>query len=136
MATYDLISELPLAIEGHELERLEHEVSSEFTRVTSVVHLRGAGEEGLGEDVTYTPEEHSKTGVAGEIGAQRKDILKGPDSLLSHNNVVTGYRGPYDNRVLTAVAMQQDLKGGQQCHEQCDFFIVAQGLKRLGQGTR
>jgi L-alanine-DL-glutamate epimerase-like enolase superfamily enzyme len=68
VATYDLISDLPLAIEGHELERLEHEVSSEFTRVTSVVHLRGAGEEGLGEDVVYSGEDHdSFHAVAGAL---------------------------------------------------------------------
>ncbi len=30
------------------------EVSSGFTRVTTLVRLRGAGEEGVGEDVTYS----------------------------------------------------------------------------------
>jgi hypothetical protein len=60
VSTYDLISELPLTVERHELERLEHEISSEFTRVTTLVHLRGAGEEGLGEDVTYSSEEHDR----------------------------------------------------------------------------
>jgi L-alanine-DL-glutamate epimerase-like enolase superfamily enzyme len=33
-------------------------VSPEFTRVTTVVHLHGAGEEGVGEDVTYSAEDH------------------------------------------------------------------------------
>jgi hypothetical protein len=60
VSTYALISDLPLTIEGHELERLEHEVSSEFTRVTTIVHLRGGGEEGLGEDVTYSGEDHDR----------------------------------------------------------------------------
>jgi hypothetical protein len=60
VSTYALIAELPLAIEGHALERLEHEVSSEFTRVTTVVRLRGGGEEGLGEDVTYSGEDHER----------------------------------------------------------------------------
>jgi hypothetical protein len=60
VSTYELIADLPLAIEGHELERLEHPVSSEFTRVTTVVHLRGAGEEGLGEDVIYSGEDHER----------------------------------------------------------------------------
>jgi hypothetical protein len=60
VSTYARISELPLTIEGHELERREREVSSEFTRVTTTVRLRGVGEDGLGEDVTYTPEDHDR----------------------------------------------------------------------------
>jgi hypothetical protein len=52
------ISDLPLVIEGLELERLELPVAPEFTRVTTVIHLAGGGEEGVGEDVTYgTPEQ-------------------------------------------------------------------------------
>jgi hypothetical protein len=47
------IAELPLAIESFELERLELVISPEFTRVTTVIHLHGGGEEGVGEDVTY-----------------------------------------------------------------------------------
>src|SRR5918995_1114350 len=60
VSTYALISDLPLTIEGHALERLEHPVSSEFTRVTTVVRLRGDGEEGLGEDVIYNPQDHER----------------------------------------------------------------------------
>ncbi len=48
-----VLGDLPLAIDGYSLERLELAVSSEFTRVTTVVHLQGGGEEGVGEDVTY-----------------------------------------------------------------------------------
>ena len=55
--TYDLLADLPLEIESYELERLEQPVSTEFTRVTTVVHLHGGGEEGIGEDVTYTSED-------------------------------------------------------------------------------
>jgi L-alanine-DL-glutamate epimerase-like enolase superfamily enzyme len=52
------VSDLPLVVESHELERLEQAVSSDFTRVTTQVHLRGAGEEGIGEDVTYSGDDH------------------------------------------------------------------------------
>jgi L-alanine-DL-glutamate epimerase-like enolase superfamily enzyme len=55
---YDAVAELPLEIESYELERLEFAVSPEFTRVTTPVHLRGAGEESVGEDVTYTQGDH------------------------------------------------------------------------------
>jgi hypothetical protein len=60
VSTYARLADLPLTIEGHELERLEHAVSSEFTRVTTVIHLHGGGEEGLGEDVTYSGDDHDR----------------------------------------------------------------------------
>lgn len=53
MSTYARVAGLPVEVEDYGLERLEQAVSSGFTRVTTVVHLRGADEEGLGEDVTY-----------------------------------------------------------------------------------
>jgi hypothetical protein len=56
--TYDALRELPLRIEAAETETLSLFVSSDFTRRTTVVHLRGAGEEGVGEDVTYDPAAH------------------------------------------------------------------------------
>jgi len=55
---YDTVAELPLEIESYELERLELKVSPEFTRVTTLVHLKGGDEEGVGEDVTYTAGDH------------------------------------------------------------------------------
>jgi hypothetical protein len=53
------LADLPLSIEGYELERRELPVSSAFTRVTTVVHLTGAGETGVGEDVTYDAAAHT-----------------------------------------------------------------------------
>ncbi|HMJ00591.1 MAG TPA: hypothetical protein VK488_12205 [Gaiellaceae bacterium] len=58
MPLYDAVAELPLEIESYALEGLELTVSPEFTRVTTVVHLSGGGEEGIGEDVTYTAGDH------------------------------------------------------------------------------
>jgi len=58
MALYDSVKDLTLEIDSYELERLELVVSPEFTRVTTLVHLRAGGEEGIGEDVTYTAEDH------------------------------------------------------------------------------
>jgi L-alanine-DL-glutamate epimerase-like enolase superfamily enzyme len=58
VSTYAQLADLPLTIEGCDFERLERQVSSEFTRVTTLVRLRGAGEEGVGEDVTYNGQDH------------------------------------------------------------------------------
>src|ERR1051325_1445241 len=56
MNTYSLVSDLPVEIDSYELEGLSVEVSPEFTRRTTVIHLRGGGHEGIGEDPTYSPE--------------------------------------------------------------------------------
>jgi len=57
MNTYSLVSELAVEIDSYELEPLSVEVSPEFTRRTTVIHLHGRGEEGIGEDVTYSPDD-------------------------------------------------------------------------------
>jgi len=65
VSTYSLLAELPLRVEGVALEGLELAVSPEFLRRTTVVRLRGGGEEGLGEDVIYDPEEQARFQAAG-----------------------------------------------------------------------
>src|SRR2546422_131622 len=60
-------AELPVEIEGYRLERLEKPVTRGFTRVTTIVHLSGGGEEGLGEDVTWYAEHHDREQAAGAI---------------------------------------------------------------------
>ncbi|MEA2219877.1 MAG: hypothetical protein QOJ35_2503 [Solirubrobacteraceae bacterium] len=67
MSTYDLVADLPVSIEGYELEGLVQNVSSDFERKTTVVHLRGAGEEGVGEDVVYEPVDHEIAQRAGAV---------------------------------------------------------------------
>jgi len=58
MSTYELVADLPLRIDGYALEGLQQEVSSDFTRRSTVIHLHGGGEEGVGEDVTYDSVDH------------------------------------------------------------------------------
>jgi hypothetical protein len=60
-------ADLPLEVEGYELERLEKPVTRGFTRVTTLVHLRGDGEEGVGEDVTWYAEHHDREQTAGPV---------------------------------------------------------------------
>jgi hypothetical protein len=55
---YDRLADLPIDLERYRLERRETQVSSEFTRVTTLVVMEGAGHTGVGEDVTYTAEDH------------------------------------------------------------------------------
>ena len=58
MATYDLIADLPLAIERVALENCEAQLSAGFLRRTTLVRLAGVGVEGVGEDVTYSADLH------------------------------------------------------------------------------
>ncbi|MEA2480601.1 MAG: hypothetical protein QOJ07_2523 [Thermoleophilaceae bacterium] len=67
MATYDAIADLPLAIESYVLEPLEANVSSEFTRLSTVIRLSGGGHEGVGEDVTYDGLDHVALQDAGPV---------------------------------------------------------------------
>jgi hypothetical protein len=67
VATFDLLADLPLEVDGYRLEGLRAEVSSGFERRTTVVHLQGAGAEGVGEDVVYQSEDHAALQDAGPI---------------------------------------------------------------------
>jgi L-alanine-DL-glutamate epimerase-like enolase superfamily enzyme len=64
-STFAKLADLPLEIESCNLERLAEHISSGFERVTTVVHLRGGGQEGLGEDIVYDPAEQSAFQQAG-----------------------------------------------------------------------
>jgi hypothetical protein len=66
MSTYERVADLPLEISDYALEGLSKVVSSGFERVTTVIRLRGGGEEGAGEDVTY------------DAGYQRAQVDLGP----------------------------------------------------------
>lgn len=55
---WERLKSLDLAVERFATERRAVDVSSQFTRVTTTVILGGRGEEGRGEDVTYTAEDH------------------------------------------------------------------------------
>jgi L-alanine-DL-glutamate epimerase-like enolase superfamily enzyme len=57
VSLYDRVANLPLVIDGYVLEPLEQAVAPEFTRHTTVIRLQGGGHEGIGEDVTYGPDD-------------------------------------------------------------------------------
>jgi L-alanine-DL-glutamate epimerase-like enolase superfamily enzyme len=65
MATYDRIADLPLRIDDYALESLSRDVSSGFTRVSTVIRLRGGGHEGVGEDVSYDEDDQRALQRAG-----------------------------------------------------------------------
>jgi hypothetical protein len=58
MSSYERVADLALEIESHEFDGLEIAFGPEFSRLTTVIKLRGGGEEGVGEDVTYDGLDH------------------------------------------------------------------------------
>jgi hypothetical protein len=57
VATFDVLADLPLEIEGYELQPLELQLPA-FERLSTVIQMWGNGEDGLGEDVTYDAVDH------------------------------------------------------------------------------
>ncbi len=57
MGAYDRIAELPIRIDCYELSGHDR-AYGEFTRPSTVIHLHGDGQEGIGEDVVYDVLDH------------------------------------------------------------------------------
>jgi hypothetical protein len=67
VSTFDALSGLPIEVENYTLEGLRAQVSTEFERLTTVVHLRGGDLEGVGEDVVYDPPDQVALQKAGPV---------------------------------------------------------------------
>ncbi len=65
MSTWERLAGLAVEIDDYTLEPLQDTVSSGFERKSTVIHLRGAGGEGIGEDVTYDAVDHEILQAAG-----------------------------------------------------------------------
>ncbi|MEA2340394.1 MAG: hypothetical protein QOG11_471 [Solirubrobacteraceae bacterium] len=65
MSTWDRLADLQVVIEDYALERLQRDVSSDFTRVSTVIRLGGAGTDGVGEDVSYDVDDQAALQAAG-----------------------------------------------------------------------
>ena len=75
MSTFDRLAELPIRVESYELEDQDREYG-EFTRPSTIIHMRGDGHEGVGEDVVYTVLDHIAHRDAGPV-----HDLSGPKTL-------------------------------------------------------
>jgi hypothetical protein len=67
VSTFEALWDLPLEVGGYELEPLEQAVSSDFTRLSTVIRVKGGGQEGVGEDVTYDALDHVALQDAGPV---------------------------------------------------------------------
>ena len=63
---FEKLAALRLSVESYELEDRDRTYGS-FTRPSTIIHMRGGGEEGLGEDVVYDDLDHIALRDAGPI---------------------------------------------------------------------
>ena len=70
MATFDLLADLPLKVDGYTLSGLRADVSSGFERLSTIVHLTGSGHEGVGEDVIYDAVDQEALQAAGPVHSE------------------------------------------------------------------
>lgn len=66
-ASFDRLADLPLRIDGYELEGHAFAPSPEFLRRTTDIRLHGDGHLGIGEDVVYDPDDHERAQAAGPV---------------------------------------------------------------------
>jgi L-alanine-DL-glutamate epimerase-like enolase superfamily enzyme len=86
--TYATIAGLPVQIDSCEFTPMVRDTSSGFTKITTVVRLRGRGEEGLGEDVTWDQIDHIE---------------------FLHHPAPSGLEGAWELDELSAVLGEMDL---------------------------
>jgi L-alanine-DL-glutamate epimerase-like enolase superfamily enzyme len=86
VSTYEALAGLSLTVEDWVLEGLRADVSSGFERLTTVVHVRGGGLEGVGEDVVYSADDQRAFQEAGRSG--RLPELAGTWSLADFCDMV------------------------------------------------
>jgi L-alanine-DL-glutamate epimerase-like enolase superfamily enzyme len=67
VSTWERLAELPVEIDDYALDPLDAVVSSDFERKSTLIRLRGGGEEGVGEDVTYEAVDQEIMQAAGPI---------------------------------------------------------------------
>jgi hypothetical protein len=78
MSAYDAVADLQFTVESVALRRRARDTSSGFERVTTTFLLRGDGEVGRGEDVTYDAEDHDA--LYADPDATRSDDADGDGS--------------------------------------------------------
>jgi hypothetical protein len=127
------IAGLPVVVDGYELEGLVQPVSSDFVRHSTVIRLLGAGEEGIGEDVTYEAEDQVRF-----QGAGHTLDLAGAHTLAS---ISERFEGTPDYRRWGFESAALDLalrQGGLSLHQALDRvpqpvnFVVSTGLGSEG----
>jgi hypothetical protein len=97
--------ELPVRIDRYALEPLSLDIGRDFLRRTTVVHLHGAGEEGVGEDITYQEEVQLAFHAAGPVLD-----LAGDHTLASYSRALPGDLPDYRRWAFESAALDLALR--------------------------
>ncbi|HWX74700.1 MAG TPA: hypothetical protein VNZ05_05295 [Solirubrobacteraceae bacterium] len=87
MSTWERVAALPVQIEECALEGLDLQVSSAFERKSTLIRLRGGGEEGVGEDVTYDAVDQEILQAAGPVPVAGSFTLESFSAHLATQNL-------------------------------------------------
>ena len=104
MSTYDAVRDLPLQIDGYDLEPLEQEVARGFTLRRTVVVLRGGGEEGRGEEVDYNPV------IQQDFQARRNELPLAGEHTLDSFSLLQSGQSEYRRWALESAALDLALR--------------------------
>ncbi len=104
MSSWADFRDLPLTIERAELEGLTKDVTSAWTRRTTVFHLHGLGHEGIGEDVTYDGDAQLALQAAGP------DVVPVGEHTLASFSALVGELPGYTPWALESAALDLALR--------------------------
>ncbi len=130
---------------GHrQVEHVEHHL--EQRRPRRIALLRQAGEQGLEGDVLVgvgpqgdvadALQQLAEGGVPREVGAQHQGVEEEPDQPLGLHHAAAGDRRADQDVVGAAPAVEQDLGGGEEDHEQRGALAAGEGGEALPEGRR
>jgi hypothetical protein len=103
VALYQRIADLPLEIDGYDLERREL-AGLQWTRITTTIVMRGRGLEGRGEDVTYEPDQHDVLAAADPVDLSRATTFAEASAAL------TGFGDGYRRWAFESAALDLALR--------------------------
>ena len=91
---------------------------------------------GLQAGLAHASEQRRETRVARQVAAQHERVDEVADQSLEFGAVAPGHRRAHHHIVLSRMAHQQHLEGGQQHHEQGGVFTACQRLEFEQRGRR
>ncbi len=111
MSLFARLADLELTIDAHRYERLEQPTPN-FTRVTTVLVVEGAGQEGRGEDVNYVPDAHD---VLADVDLRGRHTVSSFSRLLDERGLdpaaaPAGYAPDYRRWAFESAALDLALR--------------------------
>ncbi len=91
MTLWPKLADLPLLIEGYELDTLSAEMANGQTRTTILVRIHGGGHEGLGEDVGVMPDDEDPVAKVPALSLAGEWTL---ESFCDHLGTVEQWQEP------------------------------------------